>query len=277
MFSFVPKISSTKVAGEPPKRGKPSKAFTNITSIVRADRFFSLLADRKGNFWLANNGSGVYYYDGRSFQQFTTKQGLVSDHVLTSYEDKSGTIWFGANGGVSRYDGKSFQNFTTKEGLPSNEVNAILEDKQGNIWFGTRGDACLYDGKRFTVLTHMGQPFRNVRSIIEDKQGIIWLGGADGLWRFDGRSFAKLNQNFTNYIYQDKKGNIWTAWQSASNGRGILSRYDEQSLSEQEPTLTEVYSCPAVCWVIFQDVEGNVWFGAPDGLYRYDGNTITHF
>jgi ligand-binding sensor domain-containing protein len=32
-----------------------------------------------------------------------------------------------------------------------------------------------------------------------------------------------------------------------------------------------------VFWVIFEDDEGNIWFGAPDGVYRYDGNTITDF
>jgi ligand-binding sensor domain-containing protein len=55
----------------------------------------------------------VYYYDGKSFLQFTTRQGLVNDAVSCIYEDKTGNIWLGANGGVSRYDGKSFQNFTT--------------------------------------------------------------------------------------------------------------------------------------------------------------------
>ncbi len=253
------------------------KSFTNITSNVRSDRFFSLLEDRKGNFWLGNNGSGVYYYDGQSFQQFTTKQGLVNNQVLTIYEDKTGTIWLGANGGVSRYDGISFQNFTTQQGLPDNEVNAILQDKTGKFWFGTRGSACTYDGKRFTVVTRKGEPFSNVRSIIEDKNGNIWLGGAGGLWRFDGSNFTNITKDFVQSIYQDKKGNIWTGSQSASNGRWDLSRYDEKSLLDKAPTATQIHSQPLVFWVISEDKEGNIWFGAPNGVYRYDGNTITDF
>ena len=136
------------------------KSFANITGKMSSDRFFSVLEDRKGNFWCGTYGSGVYCYDRKSlptgqagFQHFTTKQGLVNNQVSTIYEDKSGNIWFGANGGVSRYDGKSFRNFTTEEGLSNNDVNSIIEDKTGRFWFGTRGYVYVYDGKTFTVFT----------------------------------------------------------------------------------------------------------------------------
>jgi|GEM_PF-6288868 len=97
------------------------KSFTKIIGNLSSDSFFSVLEDRKGNFWFAAYGSGVYYYDGKSFQQFTTQQGLANNRVSTIHEDKTGNIWFGADGGVSRYDGKSFQNFKTEGGISANE------------------------------------------------------------------------------------------------------------------------------------------------------------
>ena len=57
----------------------------------------------------------------------------------------------------------------------------------------------------------------------------------------------------------------------------MLSRYDEKSLSDQEPTATEIASQPVVFWVIFADKAGTIWFGDPNGLYWYDGNNITNF
>src|SRR5882757_9847603 len=87
------------------------KSFTNVTSKASSARFFSVLEDRKGNFWFASIGSGVYYYDGKSFRNFTTKDGLAGDGVTNIYEDKTGNIWFGTGSGASRYDGKSFRNF----------------------------------------------------------------------------------------------------------------------------------------------------------------------
>ncbi len=265
------------------------KSFTNITLPVSSARFFSVLEDRKGNFWFSSVGSGVYYYDGKSFQHFTTKEGLADNRVSDIYEDKTGNIWFGTEGGASRYDGKTFRNykmngelsflnFTPNEGIPQkdhNDVNSILEDKRGKFWIGTRGHACIYDGKIFTVLTHEGKPFTNVRTIIEDRKGHIWLSGTDGLWRYDGRTFTQITQDFVGYIYEDTKGNLWTTSEGA---RGwVLSRYEAKSLAHIKPTVTEINPREGkMLFGILEANDGSIWFGA-DGVYRYDGTSITDF
>lgn len=252
------------------------RSFTNITSNLTQDRYFFVLEDRKGNFWFAAYGSGVYYYDGESFKHFTTEQGLTNNRISSIHEDKNGNIWFGADGGVSRYDGNSFQNFPTEGGLASNDVNAIMEDKGGKLWFGTRSHTYVYDGKTFDIFTYKGEPFKNVWSIIEDKKGNIWFGGGSGLWRYDGSTFVNFKKNFTNNIYEDKKGNIWTSGVSDnSNGFG-LSRYDQNSLSNKKPTVTEIAQSPHLFRVL-ETKDGSIWFGAVDGVYRYDGNIITDF
>ena len=267
--------------------------FTNMTSEVSSARFFSALEDSNGNLWFGSIGSGILRYDGKSFQIFTTKDGLPNNEIVCIYEDKIGNIWFGVNGGASRYDGKSFRNYmldgdsiiedTSGKSVPDftrppHEVNSIIEDKTGKFWFGTRGLTFVYDGKSFTTATHDGQPFKNVRTIIEDKKGNIWLGGADGLWRYDGNAFANITQNFVGDIYEDKTGNIWTS--SETTQGWVLSRYDENSLSNKEPTLTEInseYEGPKrMIFGILEDFDGNILFGS-DGMYRYDGNTITDF
>jgi len=258
------------------------KSFTNITSKVSSARFFSVLEDRKGNFWFASIGSGVYYYDGKSFQNFTSKDGLDSDSVTEIYEDKTGNIWFGTEGGASLYDGKFFRTYKMDVGfqaLPNNhdnDVNSIIEDKTGKFWFGTRGNVFVYDGETFTVFTRNGKPFRNVRTIIEDKKGNIWLGGNDGLWHYDGSTFTNFTQKFVGYIYEDKKGNIWTSSEKDNNRAWVLSRYDGKHLSDKKPTVTEITNKPMI-FGILEARDGNIWFGALDGVYRYDRGIITSF
>lgn len=279
------------------------KSFTNITSKVSSARFFSILEDSKGNLWFGSIGSGVYYYDGKSFQNFTTRDGLLNNDVGSIYEDKKGNIWFGVFGGASRYDGKTFRNYIingdamnedrtgkTFPDRPPYEVTAIIEDKTDKFWFATRGNTFVYDGKTFTVFTHENKPFKNVRSIIEDKKGNIWLGGNDGLWRYDGSAFSYFTQKFVGYIIEDKKGNIWTSSERDISLASVLSRYDGQSLSKQawalsrydgnslpkKPTVTEITNKP-MFFGILEANDGNIWFGAVDGVYRYDGNTITSF
>jgi ligand-binding sensor domain-containing protein len=271
------------------------KSFTNITSKVSSSRFFSVLEDRKGNFWFGSIGSGVYYYDGKSFQNFTTREGLLNNEVTNIYEDKKGHIWFGVSGGASCYDGKSFRNYIidgdamnedlTRKTIPNRspyEVTSIIENKTGNFWVATRGNTFVYDGKIFTVFSHNGKPFKNVRSIIEDKKGNIWLGGADGLWRYDGSTFANFTQDFVGHIYEDRKGNIWTSSQRAHESRCLLSRYDEKSLTDKKPTVTEIMSkyegSKGMIFGIVEANDGSIWFGTMvNGACRYDGKTITSF
>lgn len=287
------------------------KAFANISSKVSSARFFSVLADRKGNLWFGSIGAGVYYYDGQSFKNFTTKDGLLSNEITCLFEDKGGNIWFGAGGGASRYDGKSFQNYIingdemyeditgkTFKNRPPYEVTSIIEDKTGKFWFATRGNTFVCDAridsngrKIFTVFTHERKPFKNVRTIIEDKKGNIWLGGNDGLWRYNGSTFTNFTQKFVGHIIEDKKGNIWT---SSERGTGqaspfspynekalsdkawALSRYDEMSLTNKIPTVTEIAYNP-MFFGILEANDGSIWFGSIKGVYRFDGQTITDF
>jgi len=252
------------------------KSFTKLTgSKIGSHRFWDMLEDRHGNLWFATTDSGVYYYDGKTFKQFTTREGLANNEVMSIYEDKAGNIWFGG-GGLSRYDGKSFENFTTKDGLSNNNLTTIMEDKTGKLWFGTRGELRFYDGKTFTVLkTEDGKAFKNVWSVIEDKKGNIWFG-EDGLWRYDGITFTKVSQRGAYAIIEDKKGNIWTTG-GVNLNVWALSRYDAKSLYSKMPTVTEITSGPPALLGLLEADDGSIWFGSGGGVHRYDGKTFTDF
>ena len=255
-------------------------SFTNLTSNISSPRFSSfwdVLEDRNGNLWFASKDSGVYYYNGKSFQHFTKKDGLATNLALHIYEDRAGNIWVGS----SRYDGKSFRNLTTKDGFPSNSIRLLLEDKTGKLWFGAQGENMfVYDGKTFTILKNKdGKAFNNVWSIIEDRKGNIWFGDVDGLWRYDGSTFTNVSQSMAYGIIEDKKGNIWTTG-AVNNGNvwvWALLRYDAKSLYSNEPTVTEIMSQSVMLLGILEDAKGNIWFGSGGGVYRYDGKAITDF
>jgi ligand-binding sensor domain-containing protein len=163
--------------------------------------------------------------------------------------------------------------------------------------FGTTSNTFIYNGKTFVVFTHEGKPFTNVRTIKEDKKGNIWLGGHDGLWRYDGKAFTNFTENFVGSIYEDKRGNIWTGSENAggpdltfsgfgaksssapaiAEDRWTLSRYDEKSLSDKKPTVKEIKPKHGMICGVLEANDGSIWFGASDGVYRYDGNSITGF
>jgi ligand-binding sensor domain-containing protein len=66
---------------------------------VPAFRTMSVVADRRGNVWIATRGEG----------------------------------------GLLRYSGGRFTRYSTADGLPSNNVSRVLEDREGNIWVPTEG------------------------------------------------------------------------------------------------------------------------------------------
>jgi hypothetical protein len=268
------------------------KSFTNLTSKLGSRRFSDALEDRKGNLWLATD-SGVYYYpsaslreDGESLpavqtgvQHFTTRDGLADNRVICMYEDKAGIFWFGTAGGASRYDGRSFQSFIMNgEYRWDTFITTFMEDKIGRLWISARGGISIYDGKTFTRLANKDDSAYDVFSMIQDKKGNIWLGGWDGLRRYDGKTFTKFAHNEGyNFILEDKKGNIWTSGIIGGSIRA-LSRYDQKSLYNKEPTVTEIMSGRISTFSgILEADDGSIWFGYDGKLYRYDGKTVHEF
>ena len=196
----------------------------------------SITEDKTGNLWFGTEGGGVSRYDGKTFTNYTTTQGLASNVVLSITEDKTGNIWFGTYvGGVSRYDGKTFTNYTTAQGLANNTIWSITEDKTGNLWFGTYGGGVSrYDGKTFTnYTTAQGLAHNVVWNITEDKTGNLWFGtNGGGVSRYDGKTFMNytttqgLANNVVLSITEDKTGNLWFG----TYGGGV-SRYDGKTFT----------------------------------------------
>lgn len=204
----------------------------------------NVLQDKKGNFWFAT-WEGIIRYDGKVFTNFTLKEDLIKFHVFSVLEDKQGNLWFGTiRGGVYRYDGKSFTLFTTKDGLANDMVLCMLEDRSGNIWFGTDEGVSRYNGKTFTNFsTQDGLSGRSVNSMIQDKSGKIWFGTRYGI--------SGDVSCFDPSVMQRIDGKFFTPF---TNKEGL--------------TFSNVRS-------ILEDKNGNIWIGGQDGLFRYDGRSVT--
>jgi hypothetical protein len=62
---------------------------------------------------------------------------------------------------------------------------------------------------------------------------------------------------FVFYIYEDKKGNIWTNSKEGHKDTWALSRYEENSLSNKQPTVTVSHQEGLVrFWKLMMEVFG---------------------
>ena len=118
----------------------------------------------------------------------TQADGLVSDTVLTVFEDSQGVMWFGTLNGVTRYTQESFQTFSTEDGLASDAVGLIFEDQQGALWFAAGSPnfwsqgVSRYDGSMFqTFSTADGLPDNSIRDIFQDETGTLWFATGYGV------------------------------------------------------------------------------------------------
>ncbi|MFQ5579367.1 MAG: two-component regulator propeller domain-containing protein [Nitrospiria bacterium] len=102
--------------------------------------------DKAGILWFGTWGGGLSRFDGKTFKNYTTNEGLPGNIINAIEIDKNGVMWIGTNKGVSRFNGKSFKNFSQKDGLLGDYIYSIAIDDEGSKWFGTFGGVSRYSG-----------------------------------------------------------------------------------------------------------------------------------
>lgn len=269
----------------------------------QGDNVQNSLQDKKGNLWFVTTSNGVYRYNGKSFKNFTAKDGLNTNVISSIAEDKKGNIWFGTNKGLAHYNGKNFTHIplsftngnylypsTSKNNNNSstnNLVTSILEDKSGKLWFGTNNGVYCYNGKAFTrflddqrVSNNNGLTLVLVQCMLEDKHGNIWFTTkTEGVCCYDGKSVINYKPNdqlWFRGLLEDKHGNIWVG----TRYKGVY-RYDGKTFTNiLQNGSFDSYTVLS----IIQDKLGNIWFGTEagdeskreteGGIWRYDGKTF---
>lgn len=245
------------------------------------------LQDKAGNIWFSTSGEGVYRYDGTSFTNFTTKDGLSNNDVSEIIEDKAGNILFGTKSGICKYDGKSFSTYTAHNDASKKPISSLLEDSKGNLWFGVWvGGIYRYDGKIFTNFLNnetpeqifpsfpqndnqqfnLGSKYQFILDILEDKSGNIWFSSwnGGGVWRYDGKSF-------TNYLpsadyYQRNEDGRSGDKKNLSIESAIFNNSPQDSINDD------------MIFSISEDKAGNLWFATRNhGACRYDGKSFMGF
>lgn len=242
---------------------------------------FAINEDKFGNLWFGTD-RGLYRYDGASFKKYAQSEGLRHTDISRKsiMVDRLGNIWVGTHGGVYRYDpyrdGKGGYCFSLSTVFPVMNVAGIMEDKAGNIWVASSDKGVFrYDGKavtNFNGKTGLGGNYAG--GLAQDRLGNMWFTTRNGICKFDGKTFteitAKDGLGGTEIwgLLIEESGIIWIT------ARGSTTRFDP-SLPFSDPGAFKVFTVAdgLNCCVqsMFQDRSGNVWWGAGQGLYRFDG------
>ena len=168
-----------------------------------------MVEDNYGNYWMNISGSskiGLIRFDGNSFFQYTSKEGLPEDDFMSLVADQSGNIWATGSNGISKI---SYSFLTELEKVDSTAVNSIVKDKTGSKWVYSRywgigkynADHIAFYGKELGF-----SDSTIIRALFIDNKDNIWFNLTSGfrigqvfkLIRFDGVFFYclwKKNRN----------------------------------------------------------------------------------
>ncbi|MGB7767995.1 MAG: two-component regulator propeller domain-containing protein [Verrucomicrobiia bacterium] len=252
MFSFQPSNIS------PP-------AFA-IQQLIRAQRLDYILASQPGGTWRLIDGR-VQKWGSTQLENDWGPYPWTNLVITCACEDNHGHLVVGTLGaGVFWYDGEGkYRQISAAQGLSSAYVLSLCLDHDGNLWVGTDGGG-LDRIKRKTFNTPDGLHSWNIQSLSEDAQGGLWVV-------FGALGAAYWNTNSVQYFHVGPFQDAWTVlvdhlqrvW-AGTRDEGLF--WFETNYFQPVPG-AEILG-PQIS-ALFEDGQGQLWVGTPNGLGRWNG------
>ena len=260
-----------------------------VDMLQLSNRVDSVVASRAGPVWAGQRKTGLIKWDPddmvpQLINPLSGKRSIVS----VIYEDRSGALWLGTEGGLARRgEAGSLEWFGKEDGLQSPDVRAILEDSRGTLWVATMGGGLFWrtNGKFHPFGTAEGLSHKDSWVLHEDGSGTLWAGTQYGLNRIkDGRCFVFATTNglfnsVINQIIEDTAGNFWLScnrgifWvakaelEAVAAGRAAAVRsFDVGESDGMLAGETNGERQPAGC----RTPDGRLWFPTPRGVVDFD-------
>jgi ligand-binding sensor domain-containing protein/signal transduction histidine kinase len=246
-----------------------------------------LLETRRGVYWIASNGGGVFRFN-------------LSEGAAAATEATAGGTAANAKDARAR---SRFTVYKTGDTPRTNRPNRLFEDASGRIWAGTDDGLFVLDeaaGETAFRRVEMGARADEVGGVwafVEDAEQRLWIATSKGLWRreADGRIAAfPVSAQVTGVVWDlftDQAGRIWAAHENGllifkpfpvAPDRGTELRLRARAAvgatsAHAPPTLPqeagEAYNYTnadglpnSAVREIHADADGRIWLGTARGL-----------
>ena len=239
------------------------------------------LETSRGEYWVATNGGGACRLNIVATGNTGRDDSRIADcakfetpeagRVNRLYEDRSGRIWAGTDGGVFLVVGTAGQvKFERVElGLPDRSDRAVqvwefAADPQGALWIATSaGLARRIDDSQ--TIHYRIQPLRgadHVYALLVDDHNRIWIGHGTGLIVFCYDEPASTDSARVRQLRMKPASNSRTRKLPAVPGEAI--RFTTADGLTGESVLA-----------LHRASDRTIWIGTSQGLSRFEGETLT--
>jgi ligand-binding sensor domain-containing protein/signal transduction histidine kinase len=225
-----------------------------------------------GSVWVGSRGEGLFHYvDGRT-RHLSTKDGLISDVILTVAADRDGSLWIGTPDGLNHLRGDKIESYTSADGLPDDFIRSLFIDHDGTLWVGTRRGLAHRQNEHFTVLSRDdGLTSDLVGAMLRSNSNDLWVGTLDGLVRIrDGKLtiFTKtqgLSGNIITSLLEDTNHTIWVGTKDGGLSRSTASGFSP----------VRARDFPREIDAIIEDALGYLWLTSNRGVMRVRASELT--
>jgi ligand-binding sensor domain-containing protein/signal transduction histidine kinase len=255
---------------------------------------------------LVSTGNGLIIFDGSRFHAYGRAQGLSSEDVVTTTEDRDGNLWLGTDsGGLMRLARHGLVTYNAAAAPQGPAIVAIAEDAHGEIFVVAvppSGQKRLYhfDGTQlqdvtpgmFAAMGYTGWGWKQL--IAAEPDGDWWVATAYALLRFpkvehpaDLRwavpkatypATPAMKEIFR--LFRDSHGDLWvSSFGNLEPGKATVytSRWDHLTATlHPVPEVDRLGLLAPTAFV--EDGEGNLWIGFyAGGLVRLRGERAEAF
>ena len=234
-------------------------------------KIYSIVQDENRYVWLGTR-LGLTKFDGKTFANFTSENGLAPLGVRVLFRDKKNVIWLGhERGGITRLNQGKFEKFIVPDSVVKSNITSIVQDHQGQLWITTEGNGAL-------LIKNPDDPIETLKfeHFLKGKKlgDVVYnsMVASDGSVYFSiGPDIKKYNpktNDFDSYIpegifryfpftvmFEDSRKNMWFGTYN-----GGLYNYDQQTHKFQ---YFDIKTGLAANWVttITEDRHHNIWIG----------------
>ena len=241
-----------------------------------------LIETHRGVYWVATNGGGVARFNPSPFKDeksqirnpftaYSVGATPTSNRVNVLYEDHTGRVWAGTDGGLFLLDETSGQAIFRRVSLNLEElekvlaVRALVEDSEGSLWVSTQGLGLvrrLPDGRTVRYLIQPSSLGDLVESLMLDPEGRLWVAhrGGAGLIVFKPEPAPTI-----------AAGDKLVTRTLTASGCGARSP-DQRVRLPAAPgdvcryTIADGLASDSVAGGIYQSADGRIWIGTDGGL-----------
>ena len=242
---------------------------------------YSLLIDRRGSLWIGSRGDGlrrvpdpsrirgrVVAQFGPGAEQFTEKDGLLSDIIWDLLEDREGNIWVASDRGLERFREGILVPYTTRGGL---RPRGVFANRDSSVWisaFATKDITRIGPHGRDEVHEPPCWCYR----MAQDSLGDVWAFEDTSVVRFHGLMPKRVPLEggrllAIDAIAIDPSGTVWLTDQAMGLARITHDRLDQIAPSRQIGRFT----------ALFSDRRGRIWVGSLGRVILYDHGTPSLF